>query len=210
MDKFLIWSIFLYGYYRLLRAAARYAKRKTGSNLIAMLAIIGVLFLSFGDVGFRRWYHKEVLCKREDVGIKIFAKAKLSKEFWDETYETPDFIELPDQNNIPPDKPFAGRFTKIIKSEREGTFPLTEHIRWEVGVVDLESEQQLSRFVDYQQSSLPWWLTPLRLVNPVSGWGWLFIGTRGMYGPSCFKLASGLRVRAQKDVFEKSSVAGEE
>ena len=47
--------LFLLGYLWLIRTTASYAKRKTGSNLIAGLAVVGLLLITFGDTLFRRW-----------------------------------------------------------------------------------------------------------------------------------------------------------
>lgn len=187
----------LLAYLWLARAAVRYAKRKTGSNLVVALVIVGILVVTFGDTVFNRWYHKEVLCKREDVGVKVFERVMLPARYWDEVNNRPN-LPLTMSN----EKPFLGRYAEIEKYERGGSRPFTAHERTEATVVDLETGHVLSRFVDYMPAGGTWWAMPLTLFGQGSIIGWLL--SRGS-SPGCEGLQPFGKVDAKRSVFEKYS-----
>lgn len=187
----------LLGYLWLARAAVRYTKRKTGSNLIAALAVVGILVITFGDTVFNRWYHKEVLCKREDVGMKVFETVMLPAGYWDEENNRP---QLP--LTMSREKPFLGRYAEMEKYERGGSRPFTAYERSEATVVDLQTGRVLSRFVDYMPAGGTWWAMPLMLFGRGSIVGWLM--SRGS-SPGCEGLPPFGKVDAKRSVFEKHS-----
>lgn len=157
----------LLGYLWLIRSTVRYAKRKTGSNLVASLALVGVLVITFGDTLFNRWYHKEVLCKREDVGLKIFERVKLPPEFLDEKTQRPN-LPFPLTEQV-----FFKRFSQEESRINAGFFPFTAHGRMERKIVDLESGKTLAKFVDYWPSGGPWWAFPIKWFDEKTVFGWL-------------------------------------
>lgn len=167
----------LLGYLWLARAAVRYTKRKTGSNLIAALAVIGILVITFGDTFFNRWYHKEVLCKREDVGVRIFERVKLPAEFLDKETLLP---KLPFPLSR---EPFFARFSQKELRTNAGFFPLTAYGRIERTIVDNESDKVLARFVNYWPAGGPWWGAPIAWFGESSLIGWLYSRQRV---PTCF------------------------
>jgi hypothetical protein len=188
----------LLAYLWLARAAVRYAKRKTGSNLIAALAVIGVLIVTFGDTVFNRWYHKEVLCKRNEVGGQVFEKVILSAEHWDEANNRPN---LP--LTMSREQPFLGRYAEIGKHERGGSYPFTAYEKDETVVIDIQTGHVLSRFVDYSPAGGTWWAMPLTLFGQSSVIGWLL--SRGT-APGCDGLPMYGKVDIQEGLFDKVDV----
>ena len=166
-----IFAVLLIGYFWLLRATVRYAKRKTGSNVIAALAVLGVLVLTFGDTIFNRWYHKEVLCKRDDVGVKIFATAELPPEYWDDIHNKPNLPTTMMFGTNP--KPFLDRYVAIDKYEYGGTFPFTAYEMNKLSTVDLKTGQTLSQFIDYTPAGGTWWAWPLKFLGENNMIGWV-------------------------------------
>lgn len=186
------------GYLWLMRATVRYAKRKTGSNFIATLAVGGILVLTFGDTAFNRWYHKEVLCKGEEVGGQVFEKVILPAEHWDDANNRPN---LP--LTMSREKPFLGRYAEIEKHERGGSFPFTAYEKNETVVVDLQSGHMLSRYVDYSPAGGTWWAMPLTLFGQTTVIGWLL--SRGI-SPGCEGLPPYGKVDVRESVLEKRSM----
>jgi hypothetical protein len=166
----------LLAYLWLARAAVRYAKRKTGSNFVAALAVVGIFVVTFGDTLFNRWYHKEVLCKREDAGVRIFEKIQLPAEYLDEKTLRPRFP-------LPLDQPFFSHFSPMELRTNSGFFPLTAHGRIERTIVDNESGKVLARFVDYWPAGGPWWGAPIAWFGESSLIGWLY---SRQHMPTCF------------------------
>lgn len=166
----------LLAYLWLARAAARYAKRKTGSNLVAALVVVGIFVITFGDTVFNRWYHKEVLCKREDVGVRIFERVQLPAEYLDKETLRPSFP-------LPLKQPFFTRLSPKELRANSGFFPLTAHGRIERTIVANESGKVLARFVDYWPTGGPWWGAPIAWFGESSIIGWLH---SRRYVPSCF------------------------
>lgn len=167
----------LLAYLWLARAAVRYAKRKTGSNAVAALVIVGILVITFGDTVFNRWYHKEVLCKREDVGIRILERVKLPQDFLDDKTQRPRFP-------LPLDRAFFTRFSTVELRTSAGLFPLTAHGRIERSIVDSHSGKVLARFVDYWPAGGPWWGAPIAWFDESNLVGWL-LGRRHV--PTCLR-----------------------
>jgi hypothetical protein len=187
--------LLLLAYLWLLRAAIRYTKRKTGSNFMAMLAVVGVLVLTFGDTLFNHWYHKSVLCKREDVGVKVFEKVILPQGYWDDENNLPKLPLIMSREN-----PFLNRYVRIKQYKQGGFFPLTFYERYESSVVDIQTNKTLSRFVDYIPMGGPWWAAPLSLFGEKNLIGWLL--SRGN-SPGCFDHPINLAVDSLRAPFVK-------
>lgn len=167
----------LLAYLWLARAAVRHAKRKTGSNLVATLVVVGILVVTFGDTAFNRWYHKEVLCKREEVGVRIFERVKLPAEFLEKGTLQP---KLP----FPLSKePFFTGFMSKESRTNSGHFPFTAYGRIERTVIHNETGRVLARFVDYWPAGGPWWGAPFAWFGESSLIGWL---SGRQQVPSCF------------------------
>lgn len=173
----IVTALLLIAYLCLLRITVRYAKRKTGSNFVAALAVVGLLVVTFGDTLFNRWYHKEVLCKREDVGLKIFERVKLPPEFIDEKTQQPNLPFLLTSNV------FFEHFTQEESRINAGLFPLTAYGRIERKILNLESGKVLAKFVDYWPSGGPWWAFPLKWFDETTIIGWL---NSRQQTPTCF------------------------
>jgi len=166
----------LLAYLWLARAAVRYAKRKTGSNLVVTFVVVGFFVVTFGDTVFNRWYHKEVLCKREDVGVRIIEKIQLPVDFMDQKTQRPNFP-------LPLDQPFFKQFSTAELRTSSGFFPLTAHGRKERTIVNNQSGKVLARFVDYYPLGGSWWLVPIDWFGEDTLIGWLNSRQRR---PSCF------------------------
>lgn len=166
----------LLAYLWLARAVVHYAKRKTGSNFVVALVIAGILVITFGDTVFNRWYHKEVLCKREDVGMRIFKKIQLPAEYLDKKTLQPKFP-------LPLDQPFFSHLSLKELRTNSGFFPLTAHGRIERTIVDNESDKVLAQFVDYWPAGGPWWGAPIAWFGESSLIGWLY---SRQHVPTCF------------------------
>lgn len=189
--------LLLIAYLWFVRTVVRYIKRKTGSNLIAALAVIGILIVTFGDTLFNRWYHKEVLCKRNEVGGQVFEKVILPAEYWDDANNRPN---LP--LTMSREKPFLGRYAEIWNHERGGSFPFTAYEKNETIVVDISTGHVLSRFIDYSPAGGMWWAMPLTLFGQGSVIGWLL--SRGS-SPSCDGFSTYAKVDVRESVFDKYS-----
>lgn len=166
----------LLAYLWLARAAVRYAKRKTGSNFVVALVVVGILVVTFGDTAFNRWYHKEVLCKQEDVGVRIFEKIQLPAEYLDRKTLRPIFP-------LPLDQPFFEQFSAEELRGSSGFFPLTAYGRKERTIVNNQSGKVLARFVNYYPLGGPWWLVPIDWFGEDTLIGWFNSRQRR---PSCF------------------------
>ncbi len=187
--------LLLIGYGWLLIATNRFVKRRTGSRILAWLAVAGILFSTFVDTVFNRWYHKEVLCNRDDVGVKIFETVKLPSELWDEQNNLP---RLP--SSMTTEAPFLERYADVEKYDRSGWWPLTAHIRYETGVIDVKTGRMLSRFVNYEPAGGMWWSFPLSLFGETTTVGWLMSREQV---PSCFQFQRDGSVQARRGPFER-------
>lgn len=181
----------LLSYLWLARTAVRYAKKKTDSNFVAGLVVVGILVITFGDTVFNRWYHKEVLCKSEDVGVRIFEKIQLPAEYLDRKTLRPIFP-------LPLDQPFFMRLSPVELRTNSGVFPLTAHGRIERKIVDNQSNRVLARVVDYYPSGGPWWVAPIGWFSESSLVGWLYSRQRT---PSCLDSATQNALLGVSDYF---------
>ncbi|RLJ61232.1 hypothetical protein [Sulfurisoma sediminicola] len=161
-------AILLAAYIWLLRATARTVKRRTGSNRWAVMAVVGILVLTFGDTVFNRWYHKEVLCKRDDVGAKVFETVEVPEESWNRNFRR---AEISDRNTR--QTPFLRRYAVIEAYTSGGWYPLTRYQRYEYAIVDIKTERLLGRFANYEPAGGLWWTLPLGLFGENTLIGWL-------------------------------------
>jgi hypothetical protein len=196
--------LFLAFYLWLLIKVVKFVKRKTNSNVLAGLSVLALLVLTIGDTVINRLYHKEVLCKREDVGVKIYSTVEVPPKYWDENNNRPILKELMNRGRVSPEhfKPFLGRYSEAEKFENGGLWPLTSYTRHVSTVVDVQTGRVLSRFVDYERTGGVWWLFPLGFADSDSMIGWL-IG-QGDKSNSCYEHPTDLIVEASRGVFQKS------
>jgi len=193
-------TVMLAGYFWLLRATVRYAKRKTGSNLVAALAVLAVLVLTFGDTVFNRWYHREVLCKREDVGVKVFETVALPAEYWNEKNNYP---KLP-YTEMLQGKPFLGRYVIVQKYESGGSHPFTAYFTSKSTVIDIQTNRTLSQFADYAPQGGLWWTWPLKFIGTGNAIGWTL--SRGNFS-WCLPNSINKSVTASYGAFKKTTGA---
>ena len=203
---FAIWGLWLIAYLYLLCFTVRYVKRKNGSNMMAALAVIGVLIVTFGSEIFNSWYHKQVLCKREEVGLHIFERVPLPAIYTNPETGKPLRIYINDKTGQPdsemseknpifarfeidektgkvknPD-PFFYRFEYSSSLKSQGVY-WSQFNREERKLLDLESGRVLARYVNYTDSSSLWWLKPLDWFDENSLIGWIRSRDNS---PSCF------------------------
>lgn len=195
-----IGAVLIAAYIWLVKTTFRYVKRRTGSTVYASISILGILLLTVGDTLFNRWYVTNVLCTREDVGVKIFEMVKLPLAHWDEVNNRPD---LP--SGMTTAKPFLGRYVEVQTYERGGLWPLTSFSRRQVLIVDIQTERAISRFVDYEPAGGSWWAFPISMFGSTSLVGWLF---RKGSSDSCFENSTFLFTKTIEGPFELVHVGG--
>jgi hypothetical protein len=205
LTVFVIVIIFLIFYVWLIVKVAKFVKRKTGSSRLAILSIFVVFALTVGDTIINRLYHKEVLCKRDDVGVKIFSIVEVPTEYWDKENNKPILKELMNKDRVSPDrfKPFLGRYAETEKFENGGLWPLTSYSRHVATVVDTQAGQVLGQFIDYERTGGTWWLFPLGLAGSNSMIGWFT--SRGNGSNSCYEHPTDLIVDTNRGVFQNKS-----
>ena len=166
------------GYVWLLVFTRKFIKRRTGSTVFSWVGVIVIIVLTFGDTVFNRWYHQDVLCKREDVGVRIFEKVPLPSAYWDIQNKLP---KLPGSMSI--NAPFLDRYAEVEKYDRGGLWPITSYVRYEASIVDVKTNRVLSSFVNYEPTGGLWWSFPLSFFGETSAIGWLLSRERPA---SCF------------------------
>lgn len=176
--------MFVFGYIFLIWTTFRWAKRKTNSFLKALFAVLILLVLTFGDSAFNRWYRKEILCKRDDVGVKVFKVVAVPAEEWNSDFARAE-IDLKNTRQ----SPFLGRYVIADEYTSGGWFPLTSYYRHEYAIIDTKTEKPLARAVNYEPSGGLWWTFPLALLGEKSLVGWL--SSRG-HSPGCFESQNSL------------------
>lgn len=191
-----IGALLIAAYVWLMKTIFRYVKNRTGSNAYASISMLGIFLLTVGDTAFNRWYVANVLCKREDVGVKIFETVKLEREHWD---------EINNRAALPLDmragKPFLGRYVVTDSYDDDGIWPLTYHTRLQFLVVDVTTEKVLSRFVNYMPLGGLWWTFPLALFGGNPSFDWFV--SRGATS-SCFPHQRDGTVTALYGTFEQA------
>jgi len=129
----------------------RWAYRKYAlPGTVAAIAFFALL--PTWDTIANRWYHKNVLCKRSEVGLHIYEHVKLPSQYFDNHGR---FKE--------PEGWFSGRTLVSNRYQRqssnleEGIFPLTKHEKRFSGVFDQQQQKLISSEVDYWTSGGGWW-----------------------------------------------------
>jgi hypothetical protein len=123
----------------------------------AIAAIAFFALLPTWDTIANRWYHKNVLCKRSEVGLQIFEQVKLPSEYYDNQGR---FKE--------PEGWFSGRTLVSNRYQRQsgelqgGYFPVTKHEKRFSGVFDQKEKRLISYEADYWTKGGGWWLIIFR------------------------------------------------
>lgn len=123
----------------------------------AFVAVISFLLLPTWDTIANRWYHKNVLCARSEVGLHIYDHVRLPSQYYDNLGR---FKE--------PEGWFSGRTLVNDRYQRqsgnlqEGVFPLTKSEKRFSGVLDTKEQRLISYEVDYLTQGGGWWLIIFR------------------------------------------------
>ena len=129
------------------------------ARLGALVAVLFFLLLPSWDTIANRWYHKNVLCARSDVGLHIYDHVRLPSQYYDGEGR---FKE--------PEGWFSGRtlvserYRRQSGNVQEGVFPLTKYEKRFSGVLDTKEQRLISYEVDYLTKGGGWWLTIFRPV----------------------------------------------
>jgi len=134
----------------------RWAYRKFAApGAIAAIAVF--VLLPTWDTIANRWYHKNVLCKRSEVGLHVYEHVKLPSQYYDDRGR---FRE--------PEGWFSGRTLAINRYQRQsgylegGIFPVTRHEKRFSAVFDQQERRQISYEADYWTKGGGWWLIIFR------------------------------------------------
>ena len=139
--------------------SVRWVYGMTHSVWAGVGAVVFLGLLPIGDTIVNRWYHENVLCTRDEVGLHVFARVKLPSSYYDHQGR---FKE--------PDRWFSGnalvdgRYQRRFGYVEDGVFPFTAHEKRYSGVFDLERKQFISYEVDYWTKGGGWWLTLFRPI----------------------------------------------
>ncbi len=127
----------------------------------AIVAIVIFALLPIGDTIVNRWYHKNALCTRDEVGLRIYERVKLPQRYYDSQgrFKAPDgwFSGRVLVN---------GRYQKRSGYMEGGVFPFTAYEKRFSGVFDIEKNRFISYEVDYWTKGGGWWLTVFRPAFP--------------------------------------------
>ena len=117
--------------------------------------------LPISDTIVNRWFHKNTLCTRDDVGLHVYERVKLAPRYYDSKGR---FKE--------PEGWFSGavllngRYQKRSGYTEDGVFPFTAYEKRFSGVFDTEQMRFISYEVDYWTKGGGWWLTIFRPIFP--------------------------------------------
>src|SRR5450756_19367 len=123
----------------------------------AIAAIAFFALLPTWDAIANRWYHKNVLCKRSEVGLHVYEHVKLPSQYYDNQGR---FKE--------PEGWFSGRTLVSNRYQRQsgnlqdGVFPMTKHEKRFSGVFDQQEQRLISYEADYWTKGGGWWLIIFR------------------------------------------------
>jgi hypothetical protein len=185
------------GYTWLAYHGVRAIYRKTNSWILAGLGVLVFLLIPSGDTIFNRWYHTNVLCKQEDVGLKMFQKVQLPPRYYDENgrFKAPEKWGL--NGTV-----LEGRFQYRAGSEHKGQFPFTGYEKRYSGVFDLQQGKYLSYEAEFWNAGSGWWLVPFeRIFKQLTYNGApVYIGR----GKHCLELSvtTNFSIAAERTVFE--------
>lgn len=127
----------------------------------AIAATVIFALLPIGDTIVNRWYHKNTLCTRDDVGLRVYQRVKLPQRYYDAQGR---FKE--------PDGWFSGRaiingrYQKQSGYMEGGVFPFTAYEKRFTGVLDIEQHRFISYEADYWVKGGGWWLIIFRPAFP--------------------------------------------
>lgn len=134
----------------------RWAYRK-----FAVPGAIGAVAIFFllptWDTLANRWYHENVLCKRTEVGLRVYEHVKLPSQYYDNRGR---FKE--------PEGWFSGRTLVSNRYQRQsgnlqgGIFPLTKYEKRYSAVFDQQENKLISYEADYWTKGGGWWLILFR------------------------------------------------
>jgi len=123
----------------------------------AFLSAIFFLLLPTWDTIANRWYHRNVLCTRSEVGLHIYHQIRLQSQYFDNGGR---FKE--------PEGWFSGRtlvderYQRQSGSLQEGVFPLTKAEKRFSKILDTKEKRLISEEVDYLTRGGGWWLIIFR------------------------------------------------
>lgn len=134
----------------------RWAYRKYAAKG-ALAAVAMFVLLPTWDTIANHWYHKNVLCARDDVGLQIFSRIRLSPQYYD------NFGRFKEPEGWFSGRTLIdGRYQRQSGNFQEGVFPLTRYERRFSGVIDTKEKKLISSEVDYLTRGGGWWLIVLR------------------------------------------------
>jgi hypothetical protein len=137
--------------------SARWAYRRSHS----IWAIVGVLIISVlipsWDTLANRIYHKEVICKKPEIGIHVLENIRLPPEFYDERGNPLIF----DRHGNFDGSKIGNRFKESGKYVNEGGW-LTGSVKYTFEISDVQSDRVLARFTEFYAAGGGWVLMPFR------------------------------------------------
>lgn len=123
----------------------------------AIMAIAFFALLPTWDTIANRWYHKYMLCTRNEVGLHVYEHVRLPTQYYDHhgRFKEPEgwFSGRTLVNN---------RYQRQFGNRQEGIFPLTKHEMRFSGVFDTKEQRLISYEVDYWTRGGGWWLIIFR------------------------------------------------
>jgi hypothetical protein len=135
----------------------RWAYRKTHS----IWAIAGVLTLCAliptWDTLANRIYHKQVICKKPEIGLHVFEKIRLPGELYD-ARGIPLILDRYGNFNV---NKMGNRYKQDGKYANEGGW-LTGVVKYTFEINDVQSGRVLARFTDFYAAGGGWILIPFR------------------------------------------------
>ncbi len=137
--------------------SARWVYRKTHS----IWAIAGVLticaLIPTWDTLVNRIYHKQVICKKPEIGLHVFENVRLPAELYDARGIPLIFDRY---GNFDVNKT-GNRYKEDGKYENEGGW-LTGVVKYTFEINDVQSSRVLARFTDFYAAGGGWILIPFR------------------------------------------------
>jgi len=123
----------------------------------AIAAVTFFALLPTWDAIVNRWYLRNVLCKRSEVGLHVYEHVKLPSQYYDIQGR---FKE--------PEGWFSGRTLVSNRYQRQsgnlpgGYFPVTKHEKRFSGIFDQQEQRLISYEADYWAMGGGWWLIVIR------------------------------------------------
>ena len=137
--------------------SARWAYRKTHSvwAIAGMLTICALI--PTWDTAVNRIYHKQVICKKSEIGLHVFENVTLPAEF----YDARGIPLIFDGYGNFDTKKVGTRYKEDGKYEHEGAW-LTGAVKYTFEINDVQSGHVLARFTNYYAAGGGWILIPFR------------------------------------------------